>query len=101
MLISLEEIKLHLRIDGDEEDSLLEHYLSASIQDVELRTHRPLISSTDPDAICTQESDLPSIIKEYLLLSVGDMYRNRENGQEKALSTYFNHLLDAYMMYNR
>lgn len=101
MLISLDEIKLHLRIDGDEEDLLLTHYLSASIQDVELRTHRPLVSATDPDAICTQASELPSIIKEYLLLSVGDMYKNRENGQEKSLSTYFNHLLDAYIMYNR
>lgn len=101
MLISLDEIKLHLRIDGDDEDTLLKHYLSASVQDVELRTHRTLVSATDPDAICTQESELPSIIKEYLLLSIGDMYKNRENGQEKSLSTYFNHLLDAYIMYNR
>ena len=100
MLISLEDIKLHLRIDGDDEDSLLAHYLSASIQDVELRTHRPLVSVTDPYAICTQESELPSIIKEYLLLSIGDMYNNRENGQEKQLSTYFNHLLDAYIKYD-
>lgn len=101
MLISLDEIKLHLRIDGDDEDSLLEHYLNASIQDVELRTHRPLVSDTDPDAICTQESDVPSIIKEYILLSIGDMYKNRENGQEKSLSTYFNHLLDAYVRYDK
>lgn len=100
MLISLEDIKLHLRIDGDDEDSLLEHYLSASIQDVELRTHRPLVSDTDSNAICTDESEIPSIIKEYLLLSIGDMYKNRENGQEKQLSTYFNHLLDAYIKYD-
>lgn len=100
MLISLEDIKLHLRIDGDDEDSLLEHYLSASVQDVELRTHRTLVSDTDPNAICTDESELPSIIREYLLLSIGDMYKNRENGQEKQLSTYFNHLLDAYIKYD-
>lgn len=101
MLIDLDEIKSHLRIDGDEDNDLLSQYLLACIDDIELRTHRPLISATDPDAICTSEENVPSIIKQYILVSIGDMYRNRENGQEKSLSTYFNHLLDAYIRYDR
>lgn len=99
MLISIDDIKAHLRIDGDDEDDLLEQYLSASIQDVELRTKRPLVSATDERAICSTEAELPAIIKQYLLLTIGDMYRNRENKQEKSYTTYFDHLLDAYIDY--
>lgn len=99
MLISIDDIKAHLRIDTDDDDALLEKYLSASILDVELRTKRTLVSATDENAICASEDELPDDIRQYLLLMVGDLYKYRENRQEKGYTTFFEHFLDKYIDY--
>ena len=95
-LISLDMLKMHLRLDGTDEDALLKHYLEASVKQVELITHRKLVGD-----ICTGPEDLPADIKQWLMLTVGDMYKTRENEQEKSYTTYFKHLLDGYIDYSQ
>lgn len=97
--LSIEEIKEHLRIDADDEDALLSHYCIASQQHAEAIMHRPIVG-TDEDAICADAADIPEDIKQYILCLVGDMYKYRENRQEKNFYTYFDHLLDRHIKYD-
>ena len=93
------ELKEHLRIDTDLDDKLLEQYLLACISDIELRTGKTFMS--EADAICTSWDDCPNDVRQYIRVTVGDMYRHRENGVEKSYNVYFTHLLDKYVDYTK
>lgn len=99
LYLTLEDIKAHLRIDNDDEDRLLTLYCLASQRHVETIIHRPLVDESE-DAVCTCAEDLPEDIKQYILCLIGDMYKYRENKQEKTFATYFDHLLDGYVKYD-
>ena len=98
-LVTTAEAKQHLRIDDDSEDAQISQYILAAQDDAETITHRPLYSETDPDAITDDPTKLPAAVKQFILLTTGDYYRNRENRGEKQFSVYFAHLLDAWVKY--
>lgn len=98
-LVTTAEVKQHLRIDDNSEDTLIAQYILAAQDDAETITHRPLYSETDPDAITDDPAKLPAAVKQFIMITAGDYYRNRENRGEKQFSVYFQHLLDAWVKY--
>lgn len=76
MLIDLETIKSHLRVDGDAEDAMIELYAEAAEQIASNYMGRNIVpseTSSDPDAVVLDGS-----IKAAILLIVGHLYANRE-----------------------
>lgn len=101
LFVSVATVKEQLRIDDDSEDSLIEQYIEAAQEDAEMRMHRPIYSEDEDDRpVTTDVTKIPSLIKQYILVTAGDFYRNRENKQEKQYTTYFEHLLDSFILYN-
>ena len=98
-LVTTADVKAHLRIDGTEEDALIAQYILAAQDAAETRTHRPLCSETDPDAITDDASKLPAQVKQFILVTAGDFYKQRENRNDKPFTLYFEHLLDAWVKY--
>ena len=100
LYITLSDVKAHLRIDGTDEDTLLTEYIEAAQAMAETIMHRPIYSeSEEDDPVTTDSSKIPPQISQFLRVTVGDYYRNRENQQEKSFTTYFAHLLDAFIKY--
>lgn len=101
LFVSVATVKEQLRIDDDSEDSLIEQYIEAAQEDAEMRMHRPIYSADETEnPVTTDVTKIPSLIKQYILVTAGDFYRNRENKQEKQYTTYFEHLLDSFILYN-
>ena len=99
--VSLDEVKMHLRIDDDSEDSLLSQYIMVAVQQAEQIMQREIIFRTDDKAICTTADDVPPTVKQYLLCKVGDLFTHRELSDEQNLKTFYEHLLDPYILYDR
>lgn len=98
-LVTTADVKAHLRIDGTEEDALIAQYILAAQEAAETITHRPLFSETDPDAITDDASKLPAQVKQFILVTAGDFYKQRENRNDRPFTVYFDHLLDAWVKY--
>lgn len=88
MIISLEEVKLYLRIDGDEEDALISNFINVS-EDLVQGILRVQLSELDP---------LPEIMKQAVMYSVANMYEKRENYDSKAVIQTMKNLLFQYRM---
>ncbi|WP_394870316.1 head-tail connector protein [Clostridium butyricum] len=86
MIICLEEVKLYLRIDGDEEDALISNFINVS-QDLVQGILRVQLSELDP---------VPEIIKQAIMYSVANMYEKRENYDSKAVIQTMKNLLFQY-----
>jgi uncharacterized phage protein (predicted DNA packaging) len=86
MIISLEEVKLYLRIDGDEEDALISNFINVS-EDLVQGILRVQLSELDP---------VPEIIKQAIMYSVANMYEKRENYDSKAVIQTMKTLLFQY-----
>ena len=69
-------MKLHLRVDSDDEDALIEAYIAAGISYIEQYCDRTLVEELDPDA--ENEMLLTGDVWAALLLLVGHWYANRE-----------------------
>lgn len=78
-MIDLEVVKAHLRVDGDDEDMLIQGYTDAAISTFELWTNRKLIAEGDPlpdpvgNALTFRKS-----IQQGALLLIGHWYATRE-----------------------
>ena len=78
-MIDLEVVKAHLRVDGDDEDMLIQGYADAAISTFELWTNRKLIAEGDPlpdpvgNALAFRKS-----IQQGALLLIGHWYATRE-----------------------
>lgn len=73
-ILSLDEIKAHLRLDGDAEDAHLQLLAEAAVDQASQFLDRSLPwtdSAGQPVAV-------PASIRAALLLIVGDLYENRE-----------------------
>ncbi|HBN8983673.1 head-tail connector protein [Pseudomonas aeruginosa] len=72
--VTLDDVKIHLRLDHDDEDS----YLTALVEAAE--RHISVFLSDDlPDP-------MPAPVKAAVLLLVGDLYENRERMSDRDLS---------------
>lgn len=84
--VTLDEAKLHLRVDHDDEDTYLDGLLLAA------ETHISTFLGDD------WPEPMPAPVKAAVLLLVGDLYENRERQGERALyeNTAYSLLLAPY-----
>lgn len=99
LYVTVATLKAHLRIDDTAEDTLLQQYILAAQDAAECYMHRPIVSTTDDTAVCTDAADIPPGIIQYILVTAGDYYKQRENRGEKTYTLYFTHLLDPWVRY--
>jgi len=74
-MIELSRVKLHLRVDHSDEDSLIQGYLAAAQAHVEQHCDRTLVEGnpTGPEQML-----LTKDVEQAILLLVGHWYANRE-----------------------
>ncbi|MEE1920182.1 head-tail connector protein [Pseudomonas asiatica] len=79
-MIDLGTVKAHLRVDGDEEDSLIQGYTDAAFSTFELWTNRKLIADGEPlpDPV-SNALVVSKAIKQGALMLIGHWYANRES----------------------
>ena len=68
MVITLEEAKLYLRIDGDEEDALITNFISTAQEICEDILRYPL----------SELDEAPAVVRQALLYCVANLYEKRE-----------------------
>ena len=84
-MITLELVKLHLRVDGDEEDDLIRLYYEAAVSDCAAYLNRPLHKDA-AEAVAAERAGkkggviLNAAIRNAVLLTVGYLYSTREDG---------------------
>ncbi|MDU2672836.1 MAG: head-tail connector protein [Clostridium sp.] len=86
MVVSLEEIKLYLRVDGEEEDTLISTFINVSEDLVEGILRYPL----------SEFEVVPDIIKQAVMYSVANMYEKREDYDIKEVIDIMTKLLFSY-----
>jgi hypothetical protein len=93
-IVTLAEAKLHLRVDGADEDTLLQTYLDAAESAAAQYLNRALYA-TDAG---TDETGLvmPEDVKTGVLLLVGSLYYGREGVENMPAGTRF--LLNPYRL---
>lgn len=94
MILTLAEIKNHIRVIGNEDDNLLTQYLEAASAHVEKYLGRKL-SPWDED-----NSLPPANVIQALLLLISDFYENREAGFVGTIHTS-NPAFDALLHFER
>ena len=86
MIVSLEEAKQYLRIDGDEEDTLITNFISTAEELSAGILRYPL-----EDLV-----EIPEAVKQSILFAVGNLYQQRENTDMKSLLQVMTRLLFAH-----
>ena len=84
-MITLELVKLHLRVDGEDEDDLIRLYYEAAVSDCVAYLNRPLYQdeAAASEAAKAGKADgvvLNSSIRNAILPTVGYLYSTREDG---------------------
>ncbi len=74
-MLDMTTVKMHLRVDGDEEDALIGSYLEAAKAHVEQHCDRQLV---DADPLEPEQMGLTRDVEQAILLLVGHWYSNRE-----------------------
>jgi uncharacterized phage protein (predicted DNA packaging) len=74
-MLDLDRVKLHLRVDGDEEDVVIQGYVDAAKVHVALHCDRVLVEG---DPVLPDEMGLTADVEQAILLLVGHWYANRE-----------------------
>lgn len=74
-MVTLTQVKHHLRIDGDEEDEYLVHLIDAARVSIEKDLRR------------TFEGEVPPPVQHAALLLIGHYYENREEASAMSLHT--------------
>ena len=77
MLLSIELIKLHCRIDHDNEDELLQQYENAAKEYIESLLDRKLYAVQVPDASNGLVAN--TAIKQAMLMTIAHWYEHRES----------------------
>ncbi|EKY28079.1 head-tail connector protein [Clostridium celatum] len=86
MVVSLEEIKLYLRVDGEEEDTLISTFINVS-EDLVEGILRYSVSEFEV---------VPEIVKQAVMYSVANMYEKREDYDAKEVIDIMTKLLFSY-----
>ncbi|MBV4424292.1 head-tail connector protein [Clostridium tyrobutyricum] len=86
MVVSLEEVKLYLRVDGDEENALITNFIITAEELCEGILRYSLSEFTT----------VPEIIKQTVLYAVSNIYEQRETFDVKAVIETMTRLLFSY-----
>lgn len=86
MVISLEEVKVYLRVDGDDENTLITNFIIAAEDLCEGILRYPLSEFTT----------VPESVKQSILYAVANMYEQRETFDVKAVIDTMTRLLFSY-----
>lgn len=86
MIITLDEAKQYLRVDGDEENTLITSFISAAEELCEYILRFPL----------TELAETPEAVKQSVLYAVGNFYEERENVDMKEVIDVMTRLLFAW-----
>lgn len=73
-MITLQDIRTHLRLDGEEEDAYVLTLLAAAVEYIEMMTGKP------------HDADYPATLRHAALLLIGNWFNNREGTTDKPLS---------------
>lgn len=86
MIISLEEAKLFLRVDGDEENTLITKFIVTAEDICEGILRYPI----------SELNEVPETIKQAILYATANMYEQRENFDVKSVIETMTRLLFYY-----
>lgn len=86
MIVTLEEAKLYLKVDGDEDDTLISDCINAAEELCEDILRFPL----------TEFAEVPDTVKQAVLYAIGNQYEQRETLDMKAMIDLLKRLLFAY-----
>ena len=97
-MIDLARVKLHLRVDGDEEDTLITGYFEAAKSHVSMHCDRELVETapTEPD-----QMGITPDVEQAILLLVGHWYANREAVALGTISTVVPLAVERLLMYRK
>ena len=96
--VEISDLKKHLNIDIDDDDSLLEEYEAAAVELAEHFMNREIIKRNDQQALAASVADVPAVVKQYIRCQVGDFYKQREITATGSFATFYKHLLDPYCL---
>lgn len=86
MVIQLEEVKLYLRVDGEDENTLITNFIITAEELCEGILRYPLSELTA----------VPETIKQAVLYAIANMYEKRENFEVKEVLETMTRLLFSY-----
>lgn len=86
MLVTLEEAKLYLKVDGDTDDTLITSCINSSIELCEDILRFSL----------TEFTEIPEVVKQASLYAIGNLYEQRENTDMKSMIELMKRLLFAH-----
>jgi len=86
MVISLEDVKLYLRVTGDEENMLITSFINTAEEMCEGILRFPLSTFTQ----------VPETVKQAIFYAVGNMYEEREKANMKDVLEIMKNTLFAY-----
>jgi uncharacterized phage protein (predicted DNA packaging) len=97
-MLDLTSVKLHLRVDGDDEDTLITSYIEAAKAHVEQHCDRALVEvdPTEPD-----QMGLTRDVEQAILLLVGHWYANREAVAIGTIATAMPLAVDRLLLYRK
>ncbi len=84
--VTLEDAKLHLRVDHDSDDSLITALCLSATQMAEHELQRGLISRDDVVGYGDKPDAVPAAIRQWILLQVGYLYENRQAATSGAMT---------------
>lgn len=87
MDITLDEIKLQCRIDGDEEDSLLTVFLESAKSAIENYTNRKLFAEL-PENAPDNALEISADLKVAILMFIAYLYENRTGANESSIAQF-------------
>lgn len=86
MVVTLEEAKLFLKVDGDDDNTLITDLIKAAEELCQDILRLPLSEFTE----------VPETVKQAVLYAIGNLYELREAADMKALIEFMTRLLFAY-----
>lgn len=78
MLLNIDLIKLHCRIDHDDENDLLKQYENAAKEYIESQLDRKLYKDQIPEDV-SNGLELNTAIKQAMLMTIAHWYEHRES----------------------
>ena len=103
--VEISDLKKHLNIDIDDDDTLLAEYEEAAVNLAEHFMNREIIQRDDAQALSTMAAGVPAAVKQYIRCQVGDFYKQRGDFYKQReitatgqFATFYKHLLDPYCL---